>query len=148
MARILVVDDDQLIRSLLTSIFEMRGLECVSAAGGEEALKRLAGGGFDLVLLDLMMPGVDGFGVLEALPESHPPVMVATAAAPSVIERVPASRIAAIIAKPFVVDELIATAEELLTREMPLPGPEPARPRADVVVVPESLRETQRARAC
>ena len=49
MARILVVDDDQLIRSLLTSIFEMRGLECVSAAGGEEALKRLEAGGFDLV---------------------------------------------------------------------------------------------------
>lgn len=119
MPRILVVDDDRLIRSLLTSIFEMHGVACVAAAGGEEALHRLETEEFDLVLLDLMMPGVSGFDVLDAmrsLPPPHPPVMIATAASPAVIERVERSRVAAILAKPFDVDELIATTQELVRR--------------------------------
>lgn len=117
MPRILVVDDDRLIRTLLTSIFEMHGVECVTASDGEEALRHLREGAFDLVLLDLMMPGMDGFGVLDALesvPLPHPPIMIATAATPSVIGRIPPSRVAAILAKPFDVDELVATAQGLV----------------------------------
>lgn len=119
MPRILVVDDDRLIRTLLTSIFEMHGVECATAKDGEEALHELARGEFDLVLLDLMMPGVDGFDVLEgvaSLPGPQPPIMIATAASPHVVERIPPSRIAAVLAKPFDVDELIETAQELLRR--------------------------------
>jgi DNA-binding response OmpR family regulator len=129
MPRILVVDDDHLIRTLLSAIFEMHGIECAGASGGQEALRRLATERFDLVLLDLMMPGTDGFGVLDALETiatPHPPIMIATAASPHVVDRVPASRIAAILAKPFDVDELIATARELLRRAAPAEPPEVA----------------------
>ncbi len=133
MPRILVVDDDRLIRSLLTAIFEMRGVECVTASGGGDALRHIAESRFDLVLLDLMMPGLDGFGVLaaiEMLPPPHPPIMIATAAAPGVVGRVPAQSIAAILAKPFDVDELIATAETLIRREQVAELAASSRPRS------------------
>jgi DNA-binding response OmpR family regulator len=61
--RILVVDDDENIRSLERTILEQQGFEVTTAGGGEEALKLLAGGPFDLLLLDIMMPGKDGFEV-------------------------------------------------------------------------------------
>jgi DNA-binding response OmpR family regulator len=137
MPRILVVDDDQPIRTLIAAIFEMQGVECVTAAGGEEALRHLAAETFDLVLLDLMMPGFDGFAVLDALEQPHPPIMIATAASPRIIERVPASRIAAILAKPFDVDELIATARNLLAAsEQPISHS--ALMRADLRIHPEA----------
>ncbi len=137
MPRILVVDDDRLIRTLLTSIFEMHGVECATASDGEEALRELERGAFDLVLLDLMMPGADGFRVLDGVasrPGPHPPIMIATAASPHVVERIPSSRIAAVLSKPFDVDELIATAQDLLRREarqsMRIVGFEPDAPMA------------------
>jgi DNA-binding response OmpR family regulator len=61
--KILVVDDDENIRSLERTILEQQGFDVVTAAGGDEALKLLAGGTFDLMLLDIMMPGKDGFEV-------------------------------------------------------------------------------------
>lgn len=123
MSRILVVDDDQPIRTLVTAIFEMQGIECVGAAGGEEALRLLAAETFDLVFLDLMMPGFDGFAVLEALPQPHPPIVVATAASPRIIERLDPTRIAAVVTKPFDVSELIATAKALLEQSVPAVPP-------------------------
>jgi two-component system response regulator CpxR len=131
MPRILVVDDDQPIRTLVTAIFEMQGIECVAAAGGEEALRRLAAETFDLVLLDLMMPDVDGFAVLDALRQPHPPIMIATAASPRVVEKLDATRIAAFVGKPFDVNELIATAKKLLNQSVPA-SPPPIRKRNDL----------------
>jgi DNA-binding response OmpR family regulator len=61
--RILVVDDDENILSLERTILEQKGFEVTSASGGAEALTLLAEKTFDLVLLDVMMPEVDGFTV-------------------------------------------------------------------------------------
>jgi putative two-component system response regulator len=61
--RILVVDDDENILSLERTILEQKGFDVTSAGGGVEALKLLAEKTFDLVLLDVMMPEVDGFTV-------------------------------------------------------------------------------------
>jgi DNA-binding response OmpR family regulator len=61
--RILVVDDDENILSLERTILEQKGFEVTAAHGGAEALKLLAEHAFDLVLLDVMMPEVDGFTV-------------------------------------------------------------------------------------
>ena len=61
--RILVVDDDENILSLERTILEQKGFDVTSAGGGAEALKLLADQIFDLVLLDVMMPEVDGFTV-------------------------------------------------------------------------------------
>jgi DNA-binding response OmpR family regulator len=67
--RILVVDDDENILSLERTILEQKGFDVTSAAGGAEALKVLATHTFDLVLLDVMMPEVDGFTVCRKIKE-------------------------------------------------------------------------------
>jgi CheY-like chemotaxis protein len=61
--RILVVDDDENILNLEKTILEQKGFSVTTAGGGNEALKVLAEQGFDLILLDVMMPEVDGFTV-------------------------------------------------------------------------------------
>jgi DNA-binding response OmpR family regulator len=67
--RILVVDDDENILNLEKTILEQKGFDVTSAAGGAEALDLLAGATYDLVLLDVMMPGVDGFTVCRKIKE-------------------------------------------------------------------------------
>jgi CheY-like chemotaxis protein len=65
--RILVVDDVEENRTVLSRRLTREGYAVADAAGGEEALQRVAAGGFDLVLLDVLMPGLDGFAVLERI---------------------------------------------------------------------------------
>jgi DNA-binding response OmpR family regulator len=67
--RILVVDDDENVLSLERTILEQKGFHVTTAAGGAEALKVLAGQPFDLVLLDVMMPEIDGFTVCRRIKE-------------------------------------------------------------------------------
>jgi DNA-binding response OmpR family regulator len=67
--RILVVDDDENILSLERTILEQKGFDVTAAAGGAEALKLLSGEAFDLVLLDVMMPEIDGFTVCRKIKE-------------------------------------------------------------------------------
>jgi len=67
--RILVVDDDENILSLERTILEQKGFYVTTAAGGAEALKLLGEQVFDLVLLDVMMPEIDGFTVCRRIKE-------------------------------------------------------------------------------
>jgi DNA-binding response OmpR family regulator len=67
--RILVVDDDENILSLERTILEQKGFVVTTAAGGAEALKILGEQDFDLVLLDVMMPEIDGFTVCRRIKE-------------------------------------------------------------------------------
>ncbi len=66
-ARVLVVDDNRLNRLKLCKTLEKQGYVVALAEGGEEALLNLRTGVFDLVLLDVLMPGIDGLQVLEAM---------------------------------------------------------------------------------
>jgi adenylate cyclase len=66
-ARLLVVDDNKVNRLLLTRNVNLMGHRAVAVASGREALEMLRGDGFDLVLLDIEMPGMDGFQVLEQI---------------------------------------------------------------------------------
>ncbi|MBQ6384696.1 MAG: response regulator transcription factor [Lachnospiraceae bacterium] len=80
MDRILIADDDAEIRSLLRLYLEKEGLAVAEAADGPEALKKAAGGDVDLCLLDIMMPGLDGFHVLQELRKvSNIPVIIISA---------------------------------------------------------------------
>jgi DNA-binding response OmpR family regulator len=82
MSRVLVVDDDADIRLLLRLELSAEGHEIVEAGNGEEALAALAAGPLDLVLLDMMMPVLDGWAVLERLDLAQaPPIVVITALA-------------------------------------------------------------------
>ena len=80
MDRILIADDDAEIRSLLRLYLEKEGLAVVEAADGPEALSKAAGGDVNLCLLDIMMPGMDGFHVLKELRKvSNIPVIIISA---------------------------------------------------------------------
>lgn len=69
MKRILIVDDSSIARDIVKKILGA-GYEYDKAANGEEALSKIRETSPDLVLLDLLMPGIDGFGVLEKLQET------------------------------------------------------------------------------
>jgi len=78
--RILVVDDEPAILSLLRRILQPEGYDVVAAANGEQALVLLEGTKPDLVLLDIMMPGLDGFQILDRIRQHcDVPVIVLTA---------------------------------------------------------------------
>ena len=65
--KILIVDDDLYIRELYEEVLKGEGYEVDAAVDGEDGLGRLKQGGYDLVLLDVMMPKIDGLGVLDGL---------------------------------------------------------------------------------
>ena len=67
--RILVVDDDENILNLEKTILEQKGFDVTGAGGGNDALRMLADQTFDLILLDVMMPEVDGFAVCRKIKE-------------------------------------------------------------------------------
>ena len=80
MKKILIVDDDAHIRTLVRTYAEAEGYGCEEASGGEEALESAHTGNYDLILLDVMMPGMDGFEVLSRLRrDSDTPVIMLTA---------------------------------------------------------------------
>lgn len=69
MARVLIVDDDTYLRDLYEEVLKGEGYDVTTAVDGEDGLAKLQEGGFDLILLDVMMPKIDGLGVLKALRE-------------------------------------------------------------------------------
>lgn len=70
--KILIVDDDMYLRDLYEEILKEAGFEVETAADGREGLTKLSVGGYDLTLLDVMMPHLDGLGVLSKLQEVKP----------------------------------------------------------------------------
>lgn len=134
---ILVVDDDREIRSLLATYLEKQGLRCTTAADGRQMRAALDKGRFDLVVLDLMMPGEDGLALcrnLRAAPEhANLPVLMLTARADD-MDRILGLEMGAddYLTKPFVPRELLARIRAILRRTRALPPnlAEQAVPRA------------------
>ncbi len=65
--KILVVDDDEMVLIALEELLRSRGYEIGTASGGKEALEAIEKGAFDLVILDLVMPGMDGYEVCKRI---------------------------------------------------------------------------------
>lgn len=111
MSRILIVDDEPRIVAFLRRALSDQGFEVDGALDGNDALVRLGRSNYDLVLLDLMMPGLDGTGVLKALSENRgtPEVMMLSARGD-----IPAKVVcldlgaADYVTKPFALAELVA----------------------------------------
>src|ERR1041385_2708928 len=81
-ARILLVDDEQSVQKLLAYPLRKEGYEVVPALDGEEALERARGQNFDLIVLDVMLPKLDGFDVCRQLrAQSNVPIIMLTAKA-------------------------------------------------------------------
>lgn len=83
MKKILIVEDDQHIRKLLNILIRKEDIQIDEAVEGNEALEKLASNTYDLVILDIMMPNVDGFQILKSMRETPAtvslPVIVVTA---------------------------------------------------------------------
>lgn len=109
--RILIVDDDDAIRALLTTVFRRRGFVVEAARNGMEALERLRACRYAIVLLDLMMPIMSGYEVaatLEQEPESARPIVIVLTAG-SEPRNLPPSLVAGMIRKPFDIELLVDT---------------------------------------
>ena len=117
-ARILVVDDDTSIRTLLRRLLSTEGYAVDEAADGPTALEKIPSFGPDLLLLDIMMPGQDGFDVLAGLREtSDVPVILLTAKGDEA-HRVLGFRFGAddYVVKPFSTAELVGRIGAVLRR--------------------------------
>ena len=124
MARVLIVDDEPDILLMLRVNLEADGYATALAADGESALQRIAEESFDLVLLDVMMPVMDGWGVLDRLAvESQAPLVIVVSAKSSRRDMARALELGAVayVTKPFspidlssvVARVLAASADEL-----------------------------------
>lgn len=118
MAKILVVDDEQNIRNIIKEYLEFEGFEYSEAENGIEALSKISKEKFDLVLLDIMMPKVDGIKVLKEIrSEGDTPVILLTARAEE-YDKLFGFELGAddYIVKPFSPKEVMARIKAILSR--------------------------------
>jgi two-component system OmpR family response regulator len=109
--RVLVVDDDPEIRRILVTALRKRGLTIDEAVDGVQAVELLRENVYSVVVLDLLMPGTNGFGVLDAIGDrdgNSPIVLVVTGAERSLLDRVDSQKIHGIVRKPFDPQEVAA----------------------------------------
>lgn len=115
--RILIVDDDDAIRALLVTVLRRRGYRLDMARNGLEAVEKLAACSYELIILDLMMPRMNGYQVLEwlrELPEdSRPLVLVLTAGLEA--RKFDTAFVIGTMAKPFDIELLVDTVAGCLT---------------------------------
>jgi DNA-binding NtrC family response regulator len=112
-----VIDDEPIIHDILSQILAAEGYEVEISASGEEALQKYESRNFDLVLLDLMMPGMSGLEVLRALRKIQPQaVIIIITAYASVESAIEAMKIGAFdyVQKPFKHEELLLTISRAL----------------------------------
>ncbi|MBA7469438.1 Alkaline phosphatase synthesis transcriptional regulatory protein PhoP [subsurface metagenome] len=120
--RILVVDDEQTVRYFLQRTLEKAGYDVITASNGLEALEKMSQFDISLVLLDIMMPGLDGFEVLDHMRqyEKNIPVIMLTGIQEATT-KVDSLTLGAddYITKPFSVEELLARIQVKLKRAKP-----------------------------
>jgi two-component system, OmpR family, copper resistance phosphate regulon response regulator CusR len=123
--RVLIVDDEERIRLVLARILRARGIAADAVADGTDAVARTVSGSYDLVILDLLMPGQDGFSALREIMNQRPDQAVLVLSCLSD----PESKMASLglgaddyVPKPFHVGELVARVQARL-RAAARPGP-------------------------
>jgi two-component system response regulator MprA len=117
--RVLVVDDDRRLRDMLRRALSSAGYEVDIAEDGGRALAAISGRAFDLVVLDVLMPGVDGLGVARRLRQRGDPIPVLMLTARDAV----GDRVAGLdagaddyLVKPFSIEELLARVRALMRR--------------------------------
>ncbi len=110
----LVVDDDPALQGLFTRLLSRKGFAVDAAADGRIAYDQLHRNAYSVILLDLMMPDVNGFELLERLhrdsPSLLPRVIVMTGASQRAVDGLDTADIWGLIRKPFDIDELVTSA--------------------------------------
>lgn len=117
MINILTVEDDEAIANLIYTSLTDEGYHCVCAFDGEEGAECFEKDNFDLVLLDIMLPKIDGYELLEYIKPSKTPVIFLTAKG-EVKDRIKGLKLGAddYLVKPFQIGELLARVEAVLRR--------------------------------
>lgn len=120
MYRILVVEDDPSIAELMEMNFSVAGYLCDVAADGKQALDRVKEQAYDLAILDIMLPEIDGFSLLPYMKKAEIPVIYVSAKNQEA-DRVKGLRLGAedYLVKPFSVLELLVRMEKVLERRHP-----------------------------
>jgi CheY-like chemotaxis protein/HPt (histidine-containing phosphotransfer) domain-containing protein len=110
--KVLVVDDDAIMRELLTALLGIEGYEVQTAESGEEALKLLASGAeLDIILADLHMPGLHGPELVERLNRARPWNTLLIAMSGSKLKNEHAGLFGAFLQKPFTVEDFVQAIE-------------------------------------
>lgn len=125
MKRVLLIDDDIELCALLTDYLRAEGFEVEAVYNGESGLQRAASGAYNIVVLDVMLPGISGFDVLRRLrPQSRIPVLLLTARGEDV-DRIVGLELGAddYVPKPFNTRELLARINAILRRTQNPQGP-------------------------
>jgi DNA-binding response OmpR family regulator len=120
---VLVVDDEAAIRALVAKIIERAGFAVDTARDGREAIDVLHDRDYDVLVIDLMMPNVDGYGVVDFLRERggpQPAVILITAADSAAVRKMDGAFVHSVLRKPFDIDvlaDLISAAAQTMRRE-------------------------------
>ena len=144
MARILIVDDDARLRKLVRTYGELDQFECEEANDGLEALEKLGEKDFDLVILDVMMPGLDGFETLERVrKKSNVPVIMLTARSEE-YDKLLGFKLGVddYVSKPFSPRELMARTAAVLRRNGSKPNETAVLQYGRLSISPESRTVT------
>jgi len=140
MTRVLVVDDEPIVREVLARYLERAGYDVETAEDGAEGLERFTASRPDLVLLDLMMPRLDGFQVFDRIrARADTPVIMLTARGEEA-ERIAGLEMGAddYVAKPFSPREVTARVRAVLRRGSPRPGGRTELTRGALTINPEA----------
>ena len=117
--RVLVVEDEEAIRTGLIDVLVFHGYEVDSAATGPEGLKKALTGKFELILLDIMLPGLDGYAICNEIRavDRHQPIIILTAKT-SDEEIIQGLKLGAddYVPKPFSIQQLVLRIEAVLRR--------------------------------
>ena len=118
MAKILIIEDNMEIHQMEQDLLEKSGYETVSAYSGTEALLRVKMEHFDLIILDLMLPGLSGDEVLQKIREEKKTAILCVTAVDSVDSKVKLMKLGAddYLVKPFHYEEFLVRVEALLRR--------------------------------
>ena len=147
-ARVLVVEDDPHIRELVELHLQLEGLTVLGLSDGNEALARARAERFDLIVLDLMLPGLDGVTVCRAIRResrnTDVPILMLTA------RRDEADKVLGLdsgaddyLTKPFGVRELVARVRALLRRRRPATGEHAPAVQAGELIVDPARRQAR-----
>lgn len=146
-ARLLVVDDEPNIRDLLASSLRYTGFEVITAANGSEAIKQAESTNPDLIVLDVMLPDVDGFTVTRRLRENGftTPILFLTAK-DDMSDKVQGLTVGGddYVTKPFGLEEVVARINAILRRTRGVSG-EDAVIRVADIALDEDAHEVRRA---
>jgi two-component system, OmpR family, KDP operon response regulator KdpE len=136
MSSVLLVEDDAPLRKSIREILERSGYEVRVASDGASGVRELQTGSFDVVLLDIGLPFVDGWRILGTLEGKRIPSVIVISARGEERDKVRALDLGAddYLAKPFGADELLARIRAVLRRAQPPPGPGKIVRTGDIVV--------------